>query len=123
MIIILCDLHFTGIDLGEVQDLVDDGKQVFRRLADGVDVAFFLLFEIPLIQKFRHTVDCVHGGTDFVGHVGQEVCLRFQGVSGFFVFLFHLCLVVVYTVNEEEEGNHCKQIDQYIDQINFLRAG
>ena len=74
------DGHFfqhklAGLDLGEVQDVVDDAQQVSGRrvnLVQSVGLLGRYTFEA---KEVGHAKDAVHGGADFVAHVGQEGAL------------------------------------------------
>ncbi len=78
--------HLAGLDLGHVEDVVDDRQQV---LARGVDVAD--VFGVALVAKgaeqlghhhLGEAVDGVQRGAQFVAHVGQELALGLVGALG-----------------------------------------
>ena len=75
-------LHTPGLDLGEVQDVVDEREEV---LAGGVDIPEVLVLlgvqlpEHPLEQHLGEADDGVQGRAQLVGHVGQELGLVAAG--------------------------------------------
>jgi hypothetical protein len=76
------ELHPPGLDLGQIQQVIDDVEQV---LARGVDARRVLLlgrvFELDL-QQLRIAEDAVEGRAQLVGHVGEEVRLELVGLLG-----------------------------------------
>ena len=70
------DGQFARFDLREIQDVVDDGQERVPRPAD--DLCIFTLFrgEFCVEQQTRHADDAVHGGANFMAHVGNE--FRFE---------------------------------------------
>ena len=68
-------LKFSRLDLGEIQDIVDDPQQGIRRGVDGVHVIALLRSEIRGGQERRHAQHPVHGGTYLVAHVCEEQTL------------------------------------------------
>src|ERR1022692_347176 len=74
--------ELPGLDLGQVQDVVDERHQ---RLSAGVDHAGVIsLFrdEVGIQEQLKHAKDAVHGGADFVAHIGQETAFRHVGGFG-----------------------------------------
>ena len=69
------EFHLAGLDLGEVEDVVDHGEQRIRRGAGGLDVVALLRGELGVQSQFRHSQDAVHGRPDLMAHVGQELAL------------------------------------------------
>ena len=65
-------LSFARLDFGEVENIVDDRQQMAGIALDR-DHRFLLL---RLLHQFAEQIgiaeDRVHGGADFVAHVGQE---------------------------------------------------
>ena len=75
-------VDLTPFDLGEVKDVVDDCQQA---LAGGEDVAHPLPLlggQILQLQQLRQTQHGIHGGADFMAHVGQELALGRIGTLG-----------------------------------------
>ena len=69
------DLELAGLDLREVENVVDDGEERFARAADGFQVTLLLRIERRFQQQFGEAQDAVHWRADFVAHVGQELRL------------------------------------------------
>ena len=70
------EVELAGFDLGEIQDVVDDGKQRVAAGTDRLDVFLLVLVERGVEQQARHADNAVHGRADFVAHVGQELALE-----------------------------------------------
>ena len=75
------EVQLVGLDLGEVEDLVDQGEQRARRALDGVGVGALLGGEVRIGQQRRHAEDAVHRRADLVAHGRQEA--RLGAVGGF----------------------------------------
>jgi hypothetical protein len=69
--------QLAGLDLGKVEDVVDDAEQVLGGAMDLLDVVALLGGgrDLGLQREVRHADDGVHRRADFVAHVGQEVAL------------------------------------------------
>lgn len=75
--------QLAGLDLREIEDLVDDPQQAFRRFLDGREVVLLARAEFALLQQVGETEDAVERGADLVAHVGEELGLdpaRLQGL-------------------------------------------
>ena len=72
-------LQLAGFDLGEVQDVIDDGQQRVGAAAGGLDIIALLVRQFGVQQQGGHADDAVHGRADFVAHVGQELGLGERG--------------------------------------------
>ena len=75
-IIFLFELHLAGLDLGEIEDVVDDREKTLAGVLDILDVLIGLLGEFLAQKDIRHADDRVHRGPDIVGHIGQKCRLR-----------------------------------------------
>ena len=70
------DLHLSVLDLGEIQDAVDEGKKVSSRRAD-VSRVFHDLLAVRLPHDhFVHAQDRINRRSDLMGHIRQETALR-----------------------------------------------
>jgi|GEM_PF-3812663 len=76
------ELHLAGLDLGEIEDVVDDGEEGFAGGADGVDEVALLGVERGLHEEGCHADDAVHGRADFVRHRREELGLGAGSVVG-----------------------------------------
>ena len=72
----LLHLQLVGLDLGEVQDVVDQAQQVLARALDLFEVIALAGFGGVFERQVRQTDDRVQRRADFVAHVGQEVGLE-----------------------------------------------
>src|SRR4030095_3132101 len=75
-------LHPARLDLGEVQDVVDQREQVAPRGQDEPDVLGLLLVKLAkhaVVQHLREADDRVEGGAELMGHVGEELGLVLAG--------------------------------------------
>ncbi len=70
------EVELAGLDLREVEDVVQDGEQRVGRRADRVQVLALLGRELAVERQVGHAHDAVHGRADLVAHVGQELALR-----------------------------------------------
>ena len=65
--------HFSGLDLGQVEDVVDDIEQVSGRASQGFHAVLLLGVQAGSQDDFAHAQDGVHGRAYFVAHAGQEI--------------------------------------------------
>ena len=70
------DEQFAGLDLREVENVVDDGEQRFGRGFDNRHVLALLIGQRGIEGQIGHADDAVHRRADLVAHVGEEVALR-----------------------------------------------
>ena len=85
--LVLVQVQHAGFDLGEVQDIADQGQQCFARLGDGFRIGALLRSQLRLQQKTPHAQHAVHRRADFVAHGGQEAGLGAAGFLGAFLGL------------------------------------
>ncbi len=77
------DIQLAGFDLGEVQDVVDDGEQMAGRGAHQLQVFSLFFVQIGAQGQFGHPDHTVHGRANLVAHVGQELALHpVRGLGG-----------------------------------------
>ena len=74
--------QLPGLDLGEVEDVIDQREQRLPAGPDGLGVLSLLAAEGRVQQQARHADDAVHGRADLVGHVGQELALEARDLQG-----------------------------------------
>ena len=67
--------RLAGLDLGEVEDVVDDPEEGIRRRLDRRQVLPLVLGEGGVEGQLGHAEDGVHGRADLVADVGQELVL------------------------------------------------
>ena len=76
------DVHPAGLDLREIEDVVDDGEQRVAGLADRRDVVVLLVVERRVEQEPAHADHRVHRRADLVAHRREERALRLVGGLG-----------------------------------------
>ncbi len=74
--------HHAGLDLREIQDVVQDAEKRLSRLLDRLDAAALLVVETALQYELRHAEDARERRTDLVAHVRQEEALGRIGSLG-----------------------------------------
>ncbi len=68
-------LQLPRLDLGEVEDVVDDSQERFGRQLGHVQVVALLARQLRVQGQFGHADDAVHGRADFMAHVRPELAL------------------------------------------------
>ena len=68
--------HLAALDLGHIQDVVQQAQQVVRRSLDLVKALDAGLLGLVVLQRdLGHANDAVHGRADLVRHARQEIAL------------------------------------------------
>ena len=75
-------LQFSGLDLRQVEDIVDDGEQAPARLDDDLGIALQALVESGSLEELGHDHQTVQRCADFMAHGGQEARLGGIGTLG-----------------------------------------
>ncbi len=79
-------VELPGLDLGEVEDIVDDPQKDPGRVPDLVQVIPLTAGQVGLEGEVGEPHDGIHGGPDFVAHVGQKLAFgpsrRFGRLTG-----------------------------------------
>ncbi len=78
-------LQLSGLNLREVEHIVDDGQERLRRCLRHRQVLPLLPVQAGLQHQLDHPHDSIHGRPDFVTHVCQKLALGPAGRSGFFL--------------------------------------
>ena len=78
----LLQAQLAGLDLGEVQDVVDDREQRVRRALDRVGETALPRVECRIEQQLGHAEDTVHRCADLMTHPRQKLALGATGVLG-----------------------------------------
>ncbi len=73
------ELELARLDLGEIQDVVDDLQQRFGRTSDRFRKMPLARSELGRLQQFRHSHDAVHRRANFVAHARQKLALGAAG--------------------------------------------
>ena len=76
------DAQLAGLDLGQIQDVPQDGEQRAPGNPDALDHVALLGDERGSLQDLRQTQHGVQRGADLVAHVGQEFALGGIGRLG-----------------------------------------
>ena len=76
------DVHAPGLDLGEVEDVVDDRQQRIAGVADGGGEVALVVGQRRVQQQPAHADHRVHRRADLVAHRRQEGALGFVGGFG-----------------------------------------
>ncbi len=74
------DSDFARLNLGQIQQVIDEFQQVLSALADIVDLLGLLAVELPvgvLEQQVRQGEDRIHRRSEFMAHVGEEARFHF----------------------------------------------
>ena len=75
------EVEFAGLDLGEVENVVDDLEQLLAGALRGLGQVALVVGERRFQQQLGHAQNAVHRRPDLVAHVGKE--LRLGDVGGF----------------------------------------
>ena len=76
------ELELAGLDLREIQNVVDDFEQRFARAIHRIGKAALLVRQCSAKQQLGHPQHTVHRGANLVAHIGQELRLRAAGGLG-----------------------------------------
>ncbi len=75
----MVEVYLARLDLREVQYVVNNRQQRVGGFHDHRQILALLVVQIGIERQFGHSQHTVHGGADFVGHIGQEFALGFAG--------------------------------------------
>ena len=87
--------ELAGVDLGEVENVVDDGQQRIARFHDDVGECLLLRVEFGFGEEFGHAEHAVHRRADLVAHIGQEFRLGAIGEHGAALRFLKLALALL----------------------------
>ena len=76
------NVHAPGFDLGEIENVVDDGQQRITRPTNGFHIVALFIVEFGVEQESAHADDGIHRRADLMAHGGQEGALGFVGLFG-----------------------------------------
>ncbi len=76
------EVELAGLDLREIEDVVDDGEQRGAGVVDLADVVALFRVERGFEGEVGEADDGVHRRADLVAHVGQEHGLHLRGFLG-----------------------------------------
>jgi len=66
------DLKLARLQLGEIQNVINDHQQVCRGLLNGPEVGLLALINLGLLEHRHHPQHAVHGCAYLMGHIGQK---------------------------------------------------
>ena len=84
------DDQLVRLDFREIENIVDDAEQRGPRAVDFGDIVALLGRQIGFQAKMRQADDGIHGGPDFMAHIGQEHALGLGRRLGLFPGGLHL---------------------------------
>jgi|RhiMethySRZTD1v2_1073278.scaffolds.fasta_scaffold363270_4 hypothetical protein len=109
--------HAAGFDLGKIEDLVNQGKQMLARCKNISGVLSLFLVQFPkqsFLQNFREADDGVERRSQLVGHVGEK--LRFVAVGSFDL----AALVLNFAEQPGIVNSQCRLCGKGLQQIHYL---
>ena len=69
------EVELAGLDLGEVENFLDQRKQHIAGSAHRLHIAFLLRTQRGVAQEVGHAQDAIEGRADFMRHHGEEPAL------------------------------------------------
>ncbi len=79
------ELEATGLDLGEIENVVDEREQIVGRGANHFQVFALLDGKRGVERELGHADDAVHGSANLMAHIGQKGALGPIGRLGGFL--------------------------------------
>ena len=76
------NLQLSGLNLGDIQNVVQHGQKMLPRLLNFFDMIELARRQIGLAHQVGHADDGVHGGSDFMAHIGQKIAFGLAGRIG-----------------------------------------
>ena len=76
------DFQFARLDLGKIENIVDQPQQAFGAAARHFRIFFLLRFELAVHQQAEHADHTVHRRANFVAHIGEKFAFRLAGRFG-----------------------------------------
>ena len=73
------DLHATRLNLGKIEDIVEDQQQGTTGPADHLDILLLRRIQRSALEQVGHAEHRIERGADFMAHVGQKFTLRLAG--------------------------------------------
>lgn len=67
--------QLSGLDPGEIEDVIDDPQQGTSTITDSVEIALLSLIQIGVQQQFGHADHCIHRGPDLMAHSRHKMVL------------------------------------------------
>jgi hypothetical protein len=120
--------QLSGVDLGEIENIVDDVQQRTRRGTDDPDEHALAVIQRGRLQQLRHADHPVHRGADFMAHIRQEFGFCPLGAPGDFALDHQIGVIIPQPLKRQQQGDRRyadgeqRQPDdpQTEDQISFM---
>ena len=74
--------HLAGLNLGEIQNIVDDRQQGIARRIDLLHIVQLTRRQLGAQRQVRQANDGVHRRADLMAHVGKKLAFRAGGLLG-----------------------------------------
>jgi len=84
---------FISLNLGKINDIIDDHQQRFARTFDRIDKQALFIVQIGFSQQISYAHNPIHGGSDFMAHIRQKC--GFGAIGGLGMDLCGLQLLFV----------------------------
>ncbi len=85
-------LHLASLDLGQIEDVIDQAQEVLAGGADHLDALPAALGELlHALEDLGITEDAVEGRSELVAHAGEEIALGLAGFIGGLLGDLELC--------------------------------
>ena len=119
--------QLAGLNLGKVEDIVDDAEQMTPRALDLVDKSLLAAIQRRFLQQVGQAEDGVERGSDLVAHVGQEVgfdaCRLLGQLFGIGQFGFGLFLRVDIDKGADQPAGQAVRLAEAGDPVQGLVNG
>src|SRR5260370_15349509 len=69
----MLDFDLAGLELGEVEDAVDDSEEGLAGASCGLDKALLRRSQLGLANEFEHAENAVQRRANFLTHIGPEM--------------------------------------------------
>ena len=92
-------VDFAGLDLGEVENVVDDVEQRVGGELHGFKIVALFGSQLGVERQVGHADDAVERGADFVAHVGEELAFGAAGRLGLDARFYRFCFALLLCGN------------------------
>ena len=75
-------LQLAGLDLAQVEDVVDQAEQMLARTPDFLHIIALFSAQFAAQHQVAHADHGIHRRADFMAHIGQEIRFQLRGVFG-----------------------------------------
>ena len=102
---VLFNRQLAGLYFGKVKNVIDDAQKMLGRSLDFSEIVPLARGGIRFQRQVGHADNGVHGGADFMAHIGQEIGLDFSGQFGSF-FGGHQLVFSQFPLGYINKGNN-----------------